>query len=349
MQLTERKATILKKIVNIYTDTGEPVGSKALCDEGGMSLSSATIRNEMSDLAQMGLLEQPHTSSGRVPTEEGYRVYVNELMDRYSLSKPDREYVNSMFPRHVDTPDALLAKACNVLSEITNCASVSTTPFDPDSRVARIELLPVSRYAYVLTVMTTGGVMKSRMFRSYENIAVRKLETFAHCATSVLSSLPLTDIGAGAVQTVAAALGEDALSFSPVINETLRLIEDACNRSLITGGEIYLFSSGNYPLDRAKGIFNLISKGDELSQALSSSMGDTLVSIGSDNRCEALRKSSLITAGYSFRQGGGRIGIIGPVKLDYTHTIPIIEYVASVVDTILNDLTEDRRTQNVKS
>ena len=143
--------------------------------------------------------------------------------------------------------------------------------------------------------------------------------------------------------------GEDALSFSPVINETLRLIEDACNRSLITGGEIYLFSSGNYPLDRAKGIFNLISKGDQLSQALSSSVGDTLVSIGSDNRCEALRKSSLITASYSFRQGGGRIGIIGPVKLDYTHTIPIIEYVASVVDTILNDLTEDRRTQNVKS
>lgn len=336
MELSPRKSTILKLIVDRYVRTGEPVGSKAICEDVSLSLSSATVRNEMSDLAQMGLIDQPHTSSGRVPTEAGYRIYVEKLMKRRPLSLSEERRIAGAFPHRIESPDSLLGRACRTLADLTHCTAIATTPSDAQSGITRVELIRVGGSVCILVLMTSSGMIQNRMCRLPESIGGAQLERFSRIATAVLGGLALCETGAGAVQTLAAAVGIDALELTPVITELYHMVQEGCQTSLCTDGELHLFADRHLTREDAGALIRLFSTKERLIQLLSNPSAGTEVRIGSDLPAEPLQQFCLISTRYSFAgSGGGRIGIIGPIHLDYSRAISYVESVANTVDAIL--------------
>ncbi len=162
MKLDIRKLKILTAIVETYIDTGEPVSSKILAQQLGFSVSSATIRNDMAALFEMGLLEQPHTSAGRVPSHLGYRVYVDQLMHCKPLSEEERREIDALFNVRDPDPDKLLEDAAQALADYTNCATVSTTITPKTVLVKRVEIVPAGTRTVVVLVIATNGVIKNK-------------------------------------------------------------------------------------------------------------------------------------------------------------------------------------------
>lgn len=179
MELSERRQRILAAIVEQFIASGEPVGSKALCNLFELSISSATIRNEMAALAELGLIEQPHTSAGRVPSHLGYRYYVDHLMSCRALGVKQRHALEESMVVHSGDPEQILEQAGELLAEITNCAAVSTTPADESAMIRKVDLLPMGGRTIMLVLVTSNGVVRSRGCRLPEPVTPELIETLS--------------------------------------------------------------------------------------------------------------------------------------------------------------------------
>jgi heat-inducible transcriptional repressor len=182
--LTERKQKILSIIIERFIATGEPVGSKAICADMGNTVSSATIRNDMSDLVEIGLLEQPHTSAGRIPSQAGYRYYVDNLMTTYELGLEEQERIKIWLQSFSGEPDKLLEKAGAILAELTDCVAVSSSPSDSEAFIKRIELVPLSNHTAMIVLLATSGILKTAVVRSDTEINVDIAEVFYNITQS---------------------------------------------------------------------------------------------------------------------------------------------------------------------
>ena len=171
--LSERKQKILALIVESYIATGEPVGSKTLQNTMGNSVSSATIRNDMADLVELGYLIQPHTSAGRAPSQAGYRYYVDNLMTKYELGHEEQERIKTWLQGYSGEPDQLLEKAGSILSELTNCVAVSSSPSDSEALIKRVELVPLSSKTAMVVLLATSGILKSMVVRTESEITTQ--------------------------------------------------------------------------------------------------------------------------------------------------------------------------------
>ena len=178
MKLSERKEKILAAIVEHFIATGEPVGSKTLLEKSDLNVSSATVRNEMAELASMGYIEQPHTSAGRVPSQMGYRYYVDNLMNQYDLPVQEKRLIESKIRNANGEPQQILEQAGQVLAEITNCATVSTTPYDEHAVIRRVEIVPIGTRTAMMVMLSSSGILKSKVCRTDVEITVDIIETF---------------------------------------------------------------------------------------------------------------------------------------------------------------------------
>lgn len=178
MELTPRKQKILSAIIELYTVSGEPVGSKVLCDSLDFSVSSATVRNEMSDLAAMGLLDQPHTSAGRVPSEKGYRVYLDELMQPAAVTPEERHFIDALLLPSAYDPEKLLDGVARILAGVSHMAAITTTPSGSAASVAGVQFVQTSRRTAMLILMTTSGTMHSRVFHCDFELSPEILRVF---------------------------------------------------------------------------------------------------------------------------------------------------------------------------
>ncbi|MGN1081500.1 MAG: heat-inducible transcriptional repressor HrcA [Acutalibacteraceae bacterium] len=334
--LTSRQKEILNRIVLLYEKTSEPVGSKAICDE--MGLSSATIRNEMSELSDLGYLEQPHTSAGRIPSQTAYRVYVNELIKKDELSKKEKYFIeNAVFS--ANAPDAIISKACEILSEITGLMSVSSTPNDSNSVINKAEIIPVGNHTCLLVLLISSGTIKSRPCRIDDALSAREISIFSAACENEFRDIPLIEIDKGKIQSLFANLGASSLKFTNISETLYSLIEEACKCELKSGGELNLFSSGEIPFEKVKKILSLLRKQDSILDLLCFASSPVDVMIGDEMKNDALSYSSLITADYSFSDKmGGKIGVIGSTKINYAHLIPCVEYTAGVVGSAISSL-----------
>ena len=192
--LTDRKKQILAIITERYIATAEPVGSKAICAHMGNAVSSATIRNDMADLVELGLLEQPHTSAGRVPSQAGYRYYVDNLMTSYELGIDEQERIKIWLQSFSGEPDKLLEKAGSILAELTNCVAVSSSPSDDEAFIRRIELVPLSDHTAMIVLLATSGILKSAVVRCEAEINVEIAEIFYNICQTYFTGRNVSDI-----------------------------------------------------------------------------------------------------------------------------------------------------------
>jgi len=227
MELGARKLKILQAVIEAYIQTGEPVGSKALCELLDVSVSSATIRNEMASLSELGLLEQPHTSAGRIPTQFGYRLYINELMKPKPLSDEEMRYIDRYLSEYADDPDLLLEKAAEMLAEMTKYAAISTTPTNRDATIQRIQLVQTGPHTAMLVLTTSTGAVKSKLFRTNYLLNSDILRMFSNVLNEKMGSVHLLNVTPDFIKSTAFSI-EDSPG-DPIITKYISGWEMAKN------------------------------------------------------------------------------------------------------------------------
>ena len=341
MGLPDRKKKILAAIVEQYISTGEPVGSKVLCEILDMSVSSATIRNDMSELSELGYLDQPHTSAGRIPTNMGYRYYIDHLMPQHELDDDERRRIDVGVDHRMGDPEQLLERAGEILVGFTNCASLSTTPADENAVIRKVEIVQISPKTAMIVLLTSTGILKSKACRTDVEITPDLIETFYSVASQNFLEKPLTDIGTVMIQTLVASLGKKALAMSPLLVTLSDLANAASQSEIILGGQSNLLNYREFDQNAGE-LLEFLHRGEPLNQIISSVKSDLDVLIGSENRYKELENSSMIISRYMISgRDGGSIGIIGPTRMNYSKLIPSIKYLTDIVGRLLSEVYEE--------
>ncbi|MBR0112225.1 MAG: heat-inducible transcription repressor HrcA [Clostridia bacterium] len=339
--LSERKKQILANVVELYIKTGEPVGSKGLIDATGMSVSSATVRNEMNELDSMGYLEQPHTSAGRVPTQEGYRYYVDHLMKNREVDELTKRLIDAGVSSAVGDPEKLIAKSREILANLTKCATVSTAPVGEMTLIKKIEVVPVGAYSAMMVLLTSNGILKSRLCRSDTEINASVLEKFYGIAGAFIIGKPAAEITPVYIQTLAAAIEGDYFTLLPLLAAVTELADSVGDSRLVLGGSSNLLSFKDYG-EGAVALLEFLSRSEPLSDVINSSRGSLDVRIGSENKYKQLENSSVIVSKYSVNgDETGTISVIGPTRMDYETIIPSIRYMTDIVGRLITQALEE--------
>lgn len=342
MELSERKQKILAAVVEHYILTGEPIGSKVLSQNLDFSVSSATIRNEMSELAEMGFLEQPHTSAGRIPSQAGYRYYVDRLMPRHSLSQRDRKLICDMIPKNIGDPERVLEAVGAALAQMTGCAALSTTPAGQADVIRKVELVPVGKTISMIILLTSNGILKNRVCRTDTAMTEDTLNTFYQIVNRHFIHFPVAEVSTAMLQTLAAGLGEKAFVMAPLLVALTELAQDAAESEIHLDGQTNLLGRQEYN-GSVRELLEFLARREALHHLVTSSQEMLKVFIGRENLYQELSNSSMILSKYSVcGKAGGVIGIIGPTRIDYAQLIPSIEYLSTLVGNLLSDaLGED--------
>ncbi|MBQ4245359.1 MAG: heat-inducible transcription repressor HrcA [Clostridia bacterium] len=339
--LSERKKLILAAVVEHYIKTGEPIGSKELISKTGMQVSSATVRNEMSDLSSQGYLVQPHTSAGRIPSDKGYRYYVDHLMKARGVDDVSRRMIEAGIASAAGDPEMLIEHARSVLAELTHCAALSTTPGGECTVIRRIELVPIGARTAMLVLLTSNGILKSRLCRLDVPLDTKVCETFYNITESAIVGKQASEISVASMQTIAASLGSDALVLFPMLASVSDLAQSTAQTQIMIEGRSNLLTSGEYG-DRALELMNFLSKEEPLNRIITNSQKDVSITIGEENIYRQLENSSVILAKYNVRgQDAGSIGLIGPMRIDYETIIPSVRFLTDLVGRLIEQALEE--------
>lgn len=341
MDLTPRKKIILSEIVKAHIANGEPVGSKLLCEITNLGLSSATLRNEMSDLCEMGYLEQPHTSAGRIPTAAGYRLYVTGLLGSENLSKPMKASIDGVLQKVAKDPENITALAGQALSDLTGLPAVSLTIPEDGAYVKRVELLPMGRRTALLVLVTSDGIARSRICRTGEELSRTSLAVFDRLIATEVVGSNLSSFSGAFLQTIAAKTGEYGLTLMPLLSVLFEMIENVCKLELDLKGEGNIYAHYNKESD-ARRIVEFISRRDAILSILSEIPDPVSVVFGDDYGIEALKPSSMVVAKFGGGENRvGRIGVVGPTRMAYEELIPSISYFAKQLGKVLEQSLHD--------
>lgn len=341
MELSLRKQKILAAVVELYIATGEPVGSKSVCDELDFNVSSATVRNELSELSELGLLEQPHTSAGRVPTQKGYRLYIDTLMCRQPISGEEKRVLDSMILPSAYDPEKLLDGVAKVLASMTKFAAVSTTPSSEGADIRAVQLVQTSRRTAMVILMTSAGTMKSRVFHCDFDLSPEILRIFFRMLNEKLVGLPVASVTPGYIQSLAASLGDMAMMMSSALMAVADVAQDSMHSDICLDGQVNLLFYPEIGQTGVKRILDFLSRPMELSRLLAQQEGNTRVLIGQESKRPELSDSSVVVSKYAV--GGhdaGAIAIIGPMRMNYSRVISNIEYLSGSVGRMLTELLD---------
>ncbi len=332
IELTPRKQAVLKAIVKAYIETGEPIGSKILTSLIENAPSSATLRNEMSELVSMGLLEQPHTSAGRIPTSDGLKLYINNLMAKSDIIESDKEFIDLHFETINEMPEKIPAKAGEILSDLTGLPVIACL-ITPDTAVIKsIEILNISRNTVMLLLVTNDSRTRNRMFR-LDGLSPQLLERFREIADTKIKGKPLEELTVGFMQNLVASLGIDSFGLLPLFNMVYETANEIENMTVDLSGVSRLYNvCGNE--ESARRIISLIEQRDPII-SLFERVGAGVV-FGKDTGFSELQSDTLIAAPFGKNDKyKGYIAVIGPNRISYEKIIPSIEYTAKKLTEVI--------------
>ena len=340
-ELSERKKQILANVVEMYIKSGEPVGSKGLISSSGLNCSSATVRNEMNELDQMGYLLQPHTSAGRIPSEKGYRYYVDNLMPVREIDEFTKRMIDAGIAPAAGDPEKLVNRARELLADITKCAAVSTAPVGEMNVIRKIELVPVGRHTAMMVLLTSNGILKSRLCRIDTDFSVNILEQFYKISESFFIGKPSGEISPADIQTIAASVDTDYFVMLPLLAAVSDLSVSTNDSRIIIGGGANLLSRKDYG-DQAIPLLEFLNRKEPLSEVIRSSKDDLNIRIGSENMFKQLEKSSVVVAKYSVNgDNSGSISVVGPTRMDYKTVISSMKYLTDLLGRLITSALEE--------
>ncbi len=329
MDLNERKLKILHAIVSDFIYSAEPIGSRTLSRKYSMGISPATIRNEMSDLEEMGFLTHPYTSAGRVPSSKAYRLYVNDLMKRYELSQDEKKAIENKLTNGLAEFDRTIEHAAKLLSEMTNMISFAITPKQDEDKIKYINLVPVDENTVVLMIVSESGKVSNTALKLKVPYSEERLSFLAKVMTYNYRGKTISDILTMDIikdfESDIEALSNLAGSIMPKFMNTLEGMLDV---ELYLDGLTNIFSIPEYnDIEKAKLILQMFNRKQAFTDLLINRDSGMIITIGDENAEEGLQDCSLITATY--RINGklvGKLGVIGPTRMKYDEITSVIEY-----------------------
>ncbi|MCH5278560.1 MAG: heat-inducible transcription repressor HrcA [Christensenellaceae bacterium] len=336
--LDVRKMRILEAIVDDYILTASPVGSRTLSKRSDIELSPATIRNEMSDLTDLGFLEQPHTSAGRVPSEKAYRLYVNSIMDRAKLTDDEADYIRRHLNIRVNEVGEVIRETARMLSGITNYTSVVLTPQMKNARLKHISLIPVTEGSALAVIVTNSGGTSSTMLDVPTGVSPQQLEKISSLMNERLVGYRLTDIQATLLPMLREEVGEQAETIEAMLQG---LSEGISKQEVEVVGAANMLNYPEYSdVSKAKSFLAEVEKGDYLKQVLEDEAGvEMTVRIGTENDNPELKDCSVVTVSYKVgNEQVGSMGVIGPTRMDYGKVVAVLKCMSESLSKVLSDM-----------
>lgn len=335
--LSERQKLVLIAIVEEYVKTNEPVGSLALSKRPELNFSSATLRNEMAALEEMAYLEKTHTSSGRIPSEKGYRLYVQEIIMRRQNEDLEFPMIDEIFERPNVTKEEAITEAMELVTELTNYASIVLGKTAYNSRVKKLEFISLKENQAVILLVTDQGHVESKRILVPMGVSVRELEKTIQVLNEVLHNCLVSDIENYLLSETSNDEINDYLRYhSDLVDAFVQAFSDMVSDKYHITGQYSILSQPEFrDVDKVKALLNAIEKKEILRIVKSDSMGIN-IKIGQENDLKIMQDCAVITVPYETNSGSvGAITLFGPTRMEYDKVIPLLEHIAKNMKKIV--------------
>lgn len=332
-ELSQRQREILQAIIEDYISNAMPVGSRTISKS--FALSSATIRNEMSDLEELGYLEQPHTSAGRIPSEKAYRFYVDNLLKLSTLTLSELEYIQKYYDKRIGQTGEVLSDAARVISDLTQYVSIATPPKVRNVNVASIQLMPVNPMTAMVVLLTDTGMMQNTPISLPRSVTPDELESMSKLLNKIFAGKSVNEIHPGAQFIVENEIADQKQIFDAICTVLAARLDSGEDRLVIEGASKMLSHQEFTDVDKARGFLQLLEENKRLGQIVNDENTGVSVRIGQET---GLGDVSIVTATYS--AGGrdlGKIGVIGPTRMQYDKVLSVLEQVGKTLTDIFTD------------
>ena len=328
--LDDRKKQILQAIIEEYINTAEPVSSGALVQKYNLDYSSATIRNEMADLEKSGYLDKPHTSAGRVPSAEGYRYYVNELLKEDNLTLEEIKYIQNKLKIKVNEIEDLTKVATTTLSEITHYTTVAVGPKADKQIIEEIKFVSLGQRMLMVVIVTDTGLVKETIIKFDEDITESQVDTLNNLFNTRLRGKPLSKIDKPMAEYIFSEVHYSIGIMKAIIEQINRIVEEENNNIFLEGAKKSFDLPEFKSMKVAKNFVNLLDAKDEMVEIFNSGDAEDInVFIGDDDENSNLKDFSIITFKHTIGDKDlGTIGIIGPKRMDYAKVISVMKYIS---------------------
>lgn len=342
MELSERKKAILQAIIEDYIASAEPVGSRNIAKNHDLGLSAATIRNEMADLEEMGYLDKPHTSAGRIPSEMGYRFYVDSLMHRYSLTMEEIANLQSSMDRKYNQLENVVSEISDIISKATNYPAIVELPVAQKSRLRSVKMMLIERGSILIVVVTDAGVVRNRHMKVSGDIDYEVVDSISEFLSGQLTGLSADDFTPARLMLIYEAMASYGDFLKTVIEFVLECLGNSQSRVYIGGASNILNNPEFENIERAREFLSFIDRKENVSEMLNlleTADSNISIKIGSENAVPEMRDTSLVVANYNVGDKlHGKIGIIGPKRMNYARVVSSLELINDRLSEILGSM-----------
>lgn len=349
MKLNERKRKILEAIINDYIETGEPIGSRTIAKKYDFGISSATIRNEMSDLEELGLIIQPHTSAGRVPSSKGYRLYVDRLIKHRQLTKEQDKFLQDLVKNNINHMDYLMQQTAKALSLITNYTTVVSTPKHIIENIKKIQLIPFDSQSIIVILITENKDVENFVINTCYEFSSDELSEITNALNDIIKKYSIAQIKSSLYNVEKNCNSKKDEIIFQVFETIFKNIEEDENIKLYTSGVNNILDFPEFKnVEKAKTIFQTFEEKDMLMTLLENSFqntkqdGNIQILIGDETGIEQFKDCSIIKTDYKIDGISATIGIIGPTRMDYAQAISALNSIVYNINQFIKIL-EDKK------
>ena len=338
MELSDRKKKILQLVIDNYIETAAPVSSKAITEKYLTTLSSATVRSELSTLEELGYLSQPHTSAGRIPSKEAYKLYVNELMVKDKLSSDELDYIEKIFSEKNSSYEQVFKSTAKVISELTQYTSLAVTSRDIEETIRNVKLLRLKADSALLVIVTDNKIFKDSVIEIDKDMTDKAVEEANDLISKLLINKKFKDVSMEDFDKIVGEFEVYSGLFYEVIQALREYVENYDD--VIMEGEEKILDHPEYAdVEKIRSFMSVVTKKDKIVQLLGDDGNDIKINvkIGTDGYDEIPDDCSLVTATYSANGVKiGTYGVIGPIRMDYQKVVTVLENVGKILESIIS-------------
>ncbi len=336
MELTQRQKAIFKTVVEEFTRCAEPIGSKTLMQILDFQVSSATIRNEMAALEKMGLLEKTHTSSGRIPSQKGYRYYVANLMVT-DMDLPTKHSLQQVFSERHFSLDEVVQKSCDILSDMTNLTSIVLGPSGAQQTLQNVQLIPINTRSAVAIIVTSTGHIENKIFQFGEDVPVRDLKTCCDLMNEQLAGTPISEVIHKMDEIrplMTAKIVRSEVLFEAFVAAFMKF---ATEKVAVSGRSNMLYHPEFSDISKLKQLMKILENGD-LFQKWTDQEGNVAIHIGSRNELLQIGDVSVLSTRFHYKNDEeGQLMVIGPNRMQYSKVVALMDTMSDVIEEVFSD------------
>jgi heat-inducible transcriptional repressor len=343
MEMDERKEKILKAIVQDYISTAEPVGSRTISKKFELGVSPATIRNEMSDLEELGLIEQPHTSAGRIPSDSGYRYYVDYLMDPVILTEDEQNNINQEIKNRLNEVQEIIEYTGKLISQVTSLTSLILGPKSRNDVLNKLYFLPYEAGKAIMVTVKDNGSVENTIVDIGHDTSPEELQILANIFNEKMSGTRVQDLKKGLLHEIYSELSRKRRMIDSMMGILERMFEnkevDSVEQKVYLGGTLHLLNQPEFrDLNKVRNLFSVFEENNALRELLNSNENGLKITIGAENINEVFKDCSVISATYHVNgRQIGSIGVLGPTRMDYGKAITIVDYMTKSLTEMLTN------------